>query len=70
MLYRLRFRVTVWASGEIPGGQPGEGDTKGEQSSEDKWRIADQDPIDDPRREAKQNAHDRSVYGRGQSAET
>ena len=51
-------------------GHPGNGDREGDQSGNEERHIADQRPIDDPRCEAKQNAHDRSVYGRGHSAGT
>jgi hypothetical protein len=49
----------------MPGHQPGDGEREGDEGREKDRRSADQSPIDDPRCEAKQNAHDRSVYGRG-----
>ncbi len=44
--------------------QPEDGDRQRYRYRNKERRVANQHPIDDPRREAKQNAHDRSVYGR------
>ena len=64
---RTDFECVPERPGDTASHQSGHGDRQRNQCRNERRHVSGQRPIDDPRREAKQNAHDRSVYERRHS---